>query len=398
MVYNLTQYQKSILCSVNVQHDCSGSECNGSRWVAIRQEYMETTKSREQVRHADSTRYLLNIFSVHNYEAISNVIPAPLGQAITSLRFVPDSTEVKLKAAAEMRQKKKSATKGNAATTGTNAAVESSVGSQTMATPALTSASEAIPMIPTAPTRRKRKRHGDISINSSGQQTHGVSTGTQHTIPPVPSHTTAFTHGSARDPVMRQVQPVTGHTSIWQASLPPPVSEHGSHSITFTQGRTRDPVLQQVPLVTAGHASDWQAPLPPPPSEYGLHFTPHHALPITAPARGLASPARHLDSIPPFSSFPTYYQLPAGTQNMYPIPPNASSQTLSLSPQYQNYVSQLGQFQHTNYQRADVPQQHIHTNPMGAPHAHFDNSGLVNQLSRNPTSQPEHYIHHNTFT
>lgn len=157
MVYNLTQYKKSILCSVNVQHNCSGSECNESCWVAIRQEYMETMKSQEHVQHADSTRYLLNIFSVHNYEAISNVIPAPLGQAITSLWFVPDSTEVKLKVAAEMHQKKKSATKGSAATTGTNAAVKSSVGLQTMVTPASTSASKAILAIPTAPMWHKRK-------------------------------------------------------------------------------------------------------------------------------------------------------------------------------------------------------------------------------------------------
>ncbi|KAF8346814.1 hypothetical protein F5887DRAFT_834375, partial [Amanita rubescens] len=128
---------KDILCSVNIQHDCSASGCKESEQVAVRQEYMETTQRREQVQHVDGTKYLLNVFSIHNYEMISNVIPAPLRHALSTFRFVPDGTEVKLKAAAEIRQKKKSATttttNGNTeAITHTNAAA---TGSQAVQTP-----------------------------------------------------------------------------------------------------------------------------------------------------------------------------------------------------------------------------------------------------------------------
>ena len=150
----LTQHGQDILCSVNVQHDCSASGCKESKQVTIRQEYAETMQNHEQVQHMDCTKYLLNIFSIHNYKTISNVIPAPLKHALSSLQFVPNSIEVKLKAAAEICQKKKSATatttNGNAeAATHTNAAA---MGLQPVQTLVPTSASTtAIPVISTVP-------------------------------------------------------------------------------------------------------------------------------------------------------------------------------------------------------------------------------------------------------
>ena len=135
----------------------STSGCKESKQVAVRQGYTETTKSREQLRHVDGTKYLSNIFSIHNYEMISNAIPAPLRHALSSLQFVPNSTEVKLKAAAELRQKKKSATatttneNAEAATHTNAAAMDSQAVRTSAATPASATAIPPTSSVPIQP-------------------------------------------------------------------------------------------------------------------------------------------------------------------------------------------------------------------------------------------------------
>ena len=180
------------------------------------------------------------------YETISNVIPAPLKHALSSLQFVPNSIEVKLKAAAEICQKKKLAT---ATTTNGNAEVAThtnpaAAGSQPVQTLVPTSAStKAIPLISTVPIwPHKRRWHGNV--NSDNQQIHGKLVPAQST--PIPSHATTSTQISTRDPVMWQVPPIAGPYTQ-QVLLPPlPPSHISSHAETFTPGSIRNPIMWQV--------------------------------------------------------------------------------------------------------------------------------------------------------
>lgn len=284
---------------------------------------METTQIREQVRHADSKKYLLNIFSIHNYETISNVIPAPLRHALSSLQFVPDGTEVKLKAAAEIHNKKSvAAAKKKAETTShTNAAP---TGLEAMQTPASTPASgTSIPISTVSIQPRKRQRRGNVS--SDGQQRQNELVPAQST--PIPSHATTFAQGSARDLAVQHVPPIAQYA--WQAlsSLPP--SHVPGHAETFMQGGAGDPIMQQVPPV-ASHVRQ-------------------HSLP--------------------------FYNQPPGMQNVYNYPIHhqyhISSQALPSTLQYENH-GRPGEPQFTNYPPQDISQQ-LYPNP-NTPSVYFNYS------------------------
>ncbi|KAG1765890.1 hypothetical protein EV702DRAFT_1283028 [Suillus placidus] len=95
----------NILSAVNVQHDCASSSCGEFVSVNIQQERTETTKTKTSLVHKNASHFVLNAHSLHNYALISQVIPQPLRMAM-SLPFLPNSREVRLKAARTVRAKK----------------------------------------------------------------------------------------------------------------------------------------------------------------------------------------------------------------------------------------------------------------------------------------------------
>ncbi|GJJ13649.1 hypothetical protein Clacol_007905 [Clathrus columnatus] len=69
---------KDILCVVNKQHDCSSCGCTTSELVPIYQERQCTTRHQKAVHHTNSTRFLLNTLSLHNYKLLKKVLPITL--------------------------------------------------------------------------------------------------------------------------------------------------------------------------------------------------------------------------------------------------------------------------------------------------------------------------------
>ncbi|KAM6499373.1 hypothetical protein JOM56_004881, partial [Amanita muscaria] len=67
-----------VICCINLQHDCTYSKCMDFHQQVICQDQLESTVSCSLVQHADTHRYVLNIFSIHNYQHISAALPPSL--------------------------------------------------------------------------------------------------------------------------------------------------------------------------------------------------------------------------------------------------------------------------------------------------------------------------------
>ncbi|KAF8341167.1 hypothetical protein F5887DRAFT_831565, partial [Amanita rubescens] len=64
-----------IVCGANLQHDCDSSNCCQQQELAVLQENIETTRLRKLVQHYPTGKFLLNIFSIHNHEQLTLLIP-----------------------------------------------------------------------------------------------------------------------------------------------------------------------------------------------------------------------------------------------------------------------------------------------------------------------------------
>ncbi|KAF8593559.1 hypothetical protein BDV93DRAFT_420643, partial [Ceratobasidium sp. AG-I] len=59
-----------LVCEVNLQHDCYHSGCKSDRLAPILEEREATSRTRAQVSHSNTTHFILNTQSLHNYEYI----------------------------------------------------------------------------------------------------------------------------------------------------------------------------------------------------------------------------------------------------------------------------------------------------------------------------------------
>ncbi|KAI0692034.1 hypothetical protein BC835DRAFT_1238395, partial [Cytidiella melzeri] len=89
-----------IICAVNTQHNCrdSDSQCIGVTLHPTRQEHTFTEHCTKQLaQHAETPHFLLNIYSIHNYEQIAKALPSLLRQAEP---VVPDTAILEVRKAA----------------------------------------------------------------------------------------------------------------------------------------------------------------------------------------------------------------------------------------------------------------------------------------------------------
>ncbi|KAG1836045.1 hypothetical protein DFJ58DRAFT_670050 [Suillus subalutaceus] len=93
---------QDIVCSVNVQHNCIDSHCTDTAQQPIYQERTITSRSRPIIQHKPTPHYLLNVYSVHNYDYINLVMPDTLCE--TPLR-VTNVAEVRALAVRQMWEK-----------------------------------------------------------------------------------------------------------------------------------------------------------------------------------------------------------------------------------------------------------------------------------------------------
>ncbi|KAH9914360.1 uncharacterized protein BXZ73DRAFT_55012, partial [Epithele typhae] len=67
-----------IICVINLQHDCSGSECTKFEDSQVLQERLKSTRTRTVVKHNETNAYILNTHSIHNYDHIRSALPPAL--------------------------------------------------------------------------------------------------------------------------------------------------------------------------------------------------------------------------------------------------------------------------------------------------------------------------------
>ncbi|KIK81852.1 hypothetical protein PAXRUDRAFT_53481, partial [Paxillus rubicundulus Ve08.2h10] len=65
----------SVLCNVNIQHDCTTVRCMGVWVVSERQECNETTRMTTVINNSPTNMFLLNTHALHNYRRIAAVTP-----------------------------------------------------------------------------------------------------------------------------------------------------------------------------------------------------------------------------------------------------------------------------------------------------------------------------------
>lgn len=95
---------EDIICAINLQHDCSRGHCMHNRPQDIYQEREKITRQRMAVSHSDNTHYILNMQSLHNYKALSQLVPPHLrGYSYK----VADEVQLRHEAADSIRRKHK---------------------------------------------------------------------------------------------------------------------------------------------------------------------------------------------------------------------------------------------------------------------------------------------------
>ncbi|KAF8549095.1 hypothetical protein OG21DRAFT_1395790, partial [Imleria badia] len=67
-----------IICTVNIQHDCSSSDCNSTSTIPEKQERLLTSRTKDFVKHACTNAYVVNTSAIHNHQWIKAVIPPVL--------------------------------------------------------------------------------------------------------------------------------------------------------------------------------------------------------------------------------------------------------------------------------------------------------------------------------
>jgi hypothetical protein len=95
-----------VICSVNLQHDCATSRCTQTQQTHQRQERSESAKLQTSIVHASTPNYILNTYSLHNYQHILPTIPSHL--CITAPR-IANPKEVRKQAVKQLRNKKAAA-------------------------------------------------------------------------------------------------------------------------------------------------------------------------------------------------------------------------------------------------------------------------------------------------
>jgi hypothetical protein len=91
------------VCAVNLQHNCLDAKCTNLSTKHVWQERTQTDQTTSILEHQPSPHYLLNTFSIHNYQHIHSFLPESLRE--TPLR-VADPGAVRKAAVKQMQGKR----------------------------------------------------------------------------------------------------------------------------------------------------------------------------------------------------------------------------------------------------------------------------------------------------
>ncbi|KAG2129945.1 hypothetical protein DEU56DRAFT_710250, partial [Suillus clintonianus] len=71
---------QDIICIANVQHNCIDAKCTDLSTKRLWQERTQTDRTSSIVKHQISPHYLLNMFSIHNYQHLHSLLPESLSE------------------------------------------------------------------------------------------------------------------------------------------------------------------------------------------------------------------------------------------------------------------------------------------------------------------------------
>jgi hypothetical protein len=106
----LTTVAQDIKCVINLQHNCTDSQCTDTLQLAMRQERIETSRTIPTIRHKSTPNYFLNAYSIHDYSYICLIILETLHEI--PLR-VTNVAEVRTTVVQHMKEKKASKKAGD---------------------------------------------------------------------------------------------------------------------------------------------------------------------------------------------------------------------------------------------------------------------------------------------
>ncbi|KAF9222821.1 hypothetical protein BS17DRAFT_707449, partial [Gyrodon lividus] len=69
---------KSMLCNINIQHNCATARCTGSQVVHKRQGHDKTARMKTIIDHTAEKKKFLNTHALHNYRSIVAVTPSEI--------------------------------------------------------------------------------------------------------------------------------------------------------------------------------------------------------------------------------------------------------------------------------------------------------------------------------
>ncbi|KAG1753108.1 hypothetical protein EDD22DRAFT_759773, partial [Suillus occidentalis] len=69
---------QDIICIANMQHNCLNVKCMDFSTKPLYQEQTQTHQMTSIIKHQQSPQYLLNSFSIHNYQHPHSLLPESL--------------------------------------------------------------------------------------------------------------------------------------------------------------------------------------------------------------------------------------------------------------------------------------------------------------------------------
>lgn len=295
---------QDIICAVNLQHNCLDAKCTDLSTKHLWQERIQTDRTTSIVEHQPSPEYLLNTFSIHNYQHIHSVLPEFLRE--TPLR-VADPSAVRKTAVQQMQGKRLAKKSGGEV-------VNLPHDEDHSARPAFDRAKKQ----PKAKATTQKR----CKSTSAGKQQQPVQAATQNggaetRVPQLPVQSMLSTENNLQRPLPHphyrpappphlpiSIPPQTAgpssspplQTMLHQWHLPPPMF---APPLTFAPPPQMPPWTSQVPTFATS-------------SSYG-HYTPiiRSAPPIQVPTRNsLYPPAPETDSHRSSSYYHPYYPPP----------------------------------------------------------------------------------------
>lgn len=99
---------QSLMGEINLQHRCAHLGCQDTATRMVRQEREDSGVTLPAIQHCDNSEFVVNTFSLHNYEIISQLVESHLSDYFgTRIELPSNYTKIRQAAAQNAREPKK---------------------------------------------------------------------------------------------------------------------------------------------------------------------------------------------------------------------------------------------------------------------------------------------------